>query len=155
MEIITLVENSCSDDRLKEEFGLSLLIKSDESTILFDMGATSLFASNAAIMGIDLNEVDCAVVSHGHYDHGGGLQTFLHKNKIAKVYLSREVDGDFYGNIAAKIPPFLQPFLYPLVKNSQLLSRYIGLEKSIRTNYQDRLVYTEGLVEVQKNIFLL
>ncbi len=155
MEIVTLVENSCSNDRLKEEFGLSLLVKSEENTILFDMGSSSLFASNAAKMGIDLNEVDCAVVSHGHYDHGGGLQTFFHQNSEAKVYLGREADGDFYGNIGAKIPPFLQPFFYPLVKNRQLLSRYIGLDRSTLMNFHERLVYAEGLVEIKNNIFLL
>ncbi len=155
MEIITLVENSCCDDRLKEEFGLSLLVKTEHGTVLFDMGASSLFAENAAVMGIDLQDVDCAVVSHGHYDHGGGLHTFLEQNRQAKVYLGREADGQFYGNIGAKMPIFLQPLFYPLVKNSQRFSRYIGLERSTVENYRDRLIFAEGCLEIQKDIFLI
>lgn len=44
------------------------------------MGQTGLFAENARLMNIDLSTVDIAVLSHGHYDHGGGLKTFLSLN---------------------------------------------------------------------------
>lgn len=155
MEIITLVENSCNDGTLKEEFGLSLLIRVEQGTILFDMGASSLFASNAERMGIDLEEVDCAVISHGHYDHGGGLPTFLLKNEDVKVYLGKGANGSFFGNIGAKMNPSLQPFFYPLIKHSKWFSRYIGLEKSALAENEDRFIYIEGCLEIMKDIYLL
>ena len=74
MEILTLVENRCYDKRLMPEFGLSLLVTFRDSTILFDMGASSRFADNAEIMDKDLAKVDCAVISHAHFDHGGGCR---------------------------------------------------------------------------------
>ena len=93
MEIITLVENSCADGRLRQEFGLSLLVRCAAGSILFDMGASRLFTDNARAMGIDLADVDCAVLSHAHYDHGGGLGTFLALNDGAEVYVGRRAAG--------------------------------------------------------------
>lgn len=88
MRITSLVENTVSDERLGAEHGLSLYIETEKHRILFDMGQTDLFAKNAEKLGIDLQKVDLAVLSHGHYDHGGGLRTFLQINNTAPVYVS-------------------------------------------------------------------
>jgi 7,8-dihydropterin-6-yl-methyl-4-(beta-D-ribofuranosyl)aminobenzene 5'-phosphate synthase len=84
----TLVENTSIGMDFPSEHGLSLYIQTDSRKILFDMGGSSLFWENALRMGIDLAQVDFAVISHGHSDHGGGLKTFLDQNKTAKVFLS-------------------------------------------------------------------
>lgn len=55
------------------EFGLSLFIESDGHRILFDTGAGEALVPNAARMGIDLNSAADIILSHGHYDHTGGL----------------------------------------------------------------------------------
>ncbi len=89
MHIVCLAENTSADERIGAEHGLSLYIETDTRRLLFDMGQTSLFADNAAALGVDLCAVDTAVLSHGHYDHGGGLATFLSLNDHAPVYLSR------------------------------------------------------------------
>jgi len=89
MKITALVENTSCDPDLGAEHGLSLYIETRRQKILFDMGQTDLFVSNAERLGINLSEVDLAVLSHGHYDHGGGLRRFLEINKRATVYLSR------------------------------------------------------------------
>ena len=88
MRITVLVENSAVSDQLTAEHGLSLFIETDSAKILFDMGQTNAFASNADKLGIDLASVDFAVLSHGHYDHGGGMSKFLEINSTAPVYLS-------------------------------------------------------------------
>ncbi len=96
MKITCLLENtSCRSDVLAEH-GLSILIKTNSHSILFDMGQSNLFAENAKTLGIDLSEVDLAVLSHGHYDHGGGLSTFLSINKVAPVYVSQYAFGSYY-----------------------------------------------------------
>lgn len=88
MRIHVLVENTSSRADLVAEHGLSLLIEACGQRILFDMGASGAFADNAARMGLSLSDVDVAVLSHGHYDHGGGLERFLQLNKRSEVWVS-------------------------------------------------------------------
>ena len=89
IQITALVENTSADPRLGAEHGLSLYIETGAHHILFDMGQPALYAANARALGVDLAGVDLAVLSHGHYDHGGGLAHFLAANPGAPVYLSR------------------------------------------------------------------
>ena len=88
MRITVLLENTAASSDMEVEHGLSLFIETGTKTILFDMGQTDLFARNAGKLGCDLSRVDAAVLSHGHYDHGGGLERFLEINSHAPVYLS-------------------------------------------------------------------
>ena len=85
MKIHCLIENTTSSHALIAEHGLSLLIEACGKRILFDMGASPAFASNAERLGIDLQAVDAAIISHGHYDHGGGLPRFLELNSHAPI----------------------------------------------------------------------
>lgn len=100
MRIVSLVDNisgGVSDGfsgsvsevcRCGTEHGVSLYIELDCGLkVLFDTGQSDLFARNAAKLGIDLSTVDLAVISHGHYDHGGGLEEFLRINTKAPVYI--------------------------------------------------------------------
>lgn len=89
MKIVTLMENTACREDLCFEHGLSLYIETETHKILFDAGQSAAFAENAARLGVDLREVDFAVLSHGHYDHSGGLGRFLEINEKAPVYVSR------------------------------------------------------------------
>lgn len=90
MRITSLIENTSSRS-LPTEHGLSLHVSLDDGrSILFDMGQTSLLLDNAQALGISLEQVDMAVLSHGHYDHGGGMKPFLDVNSHARVYLHRK-----------------------------------------------------------------
>lgn len=101
MVITVLSENTTSYPQLGCEHGLSLHIDLGVHRLLFDLGQSGMFAENAAALGIDLQAVDAAVISHGHYDHGGGLQTFLSLNDHAPIYLSKRAFGEHY-NAAGK-----------------------------------------------------
>ena len=118
MKITSLLENTTSRPDMYTEHGLSLYIETGRHRILFDMGQTSLFAENADMLGIDLSAVELAVLSHGHYDHGGGLDTFLSRNDHAPVYIHRDAFLPHYN--AAK--------------------KYIGLDPSLADH--PRIVYT-------------
>ena len=96
MKLWTLMENTTTRDDLACEHGLSLYIEAGDQRILFDAGQTGAFADNAEKMGIDLSKVDLCVLSHGHYDHGGGLKRFLEINDHAPVYVNRHAFGDYF-----------------------------------------------------------
>lgn len=115
MKIVVLIENTRPDEsaELTAEFGLSLYVERDGRRILFDTGTTGAFADNAEKLGVDLEAVDAVVVSHHHFDHGGGLARFLAINHTAKVYLRRSAERDFY-------------FRAPL-----LGERYVGLDQRL------------------------
>lgn len=130
MKITVLTENTSEINGLDCEHGLSLYIETSEHKILFDMGQTDLFALNAEKLGVDLKAVDVAVLSHGHYDHGGGLQRFLELNKTASVYISKNAFGAYYNGT----------------------EKYIGLDNELK--YSDRLIFTEDIAKIDKELSL-
>lgn len=131
MRITALLENTTARTDMAVEHGLSLWIETAGQTVLFDMGQSDLFAQNAERLGCDLCAVDFAVLSHGHYDHGGGLPTFLAINDRAPVYLSRHAFGEQY-NASGK---------------------YIGLDPLLAQN--PRLRFTDGVTSVAPGFTLL
>ncbi len=75
LKITTLIENEEDNQgNLTCEHGLSLYIEFQGKRILFDTGQTVAFLDNANKMGIDVTAVDYCIVSHGHYDHSGGME---------------------------------------------------------------------------------
>ncbi len=74
IRITVLNDNRLCDPLLACEHGLSLYIESGDRRILFDTGNTDLFLRNAGKLGIRPEEADVIVLSHGDYDHTGGLR---------------------------------------------------------------------------------
>lgn len=130
MKITCLLENTASRPDVTPEHGLSLWIETKRHRILFDTGQTDLFAKNADTLQIDLSKADLAVLSHGHYDHGGGLLTFLSKNKTAPIYLSQHAFGYYFNGT----------------------EKYIGLDKSLMGD--PRLIYTKEKAEIADGLTL-
>jgi 7,8-dihydropterin-6-yl-methyl-4-(beta-D-ribofuranosyl)aminobenzene 5'-phosphate synthase len=96
MKIVSLLENTPGRPDMETEHGLSLYIETRGRRLLFDMGQTDLFIRNAARLGIDLSAVDTAVISHGHNDHGGGLEAFLAVNDHAPVFIHQDAFTPHY-----------------------------------------------------------
>lgn len=123
MIIKDLVENTSAIDGLKCEHGLSLYIETKRHKVLFDTGASKLFAENAARMGVNLAAVDTMILSHGHYDHGGGINTFLAINDRAKIYIHRDALGEHYAD------------------RGEAGIKYIGIDKDLEKN--ERIIFVK------------
>ncbi len=87
IRITVLIDNKASRPDLKAEHGLSLWIEYREKRILFDTGQSDNLIRNAEKLNIDLAQTDAIVLSHGHYDHTGGLKSVLDIAPKAKTYL--------------------------------------------------------------------
>lgn len=124
MHLTTLIENTPGrDPGLVPQHGLSLLIEAGDRTVLFDMGQDGTFIRNAENLGLDLTRVDAGVLSHGHYDHGGGIAAFLEYNVQAPVYIRAGAGAPFYARDFHRF-------------------RYIGLEGGMLTAHAKRLIWT-------------
>lgn len=134
MRITALAENTSSRPEIGAEHGLSLYIEAAGRKILFDFGQTGLFAENALRLGIRLEEVELAVLSHGHYDHGGGLNRFLELNRQAPVYIH---------------PLALLPIYFRAPREEE----YIGLDAELLRD-NPRLRLTEGETHIAPGLTL-
>jgi len=87
IRITTLVENTVYSPELLAEHGLSFWIEYGDKRIIFDTGQSGLLIQNAKVLRINLSDADAIILSHGHYDHTGGLAAVLDIATKAKVYL--------------------------------------------------------------------
>lgn len=133
MRIAMLMENTACAPLFAHEHGLSCYVEANDKKLLFDMGQSGLFMQNAAALGIALDEVDVAFVSHGHYDHGGGLKDFLMVNSHAPVYMHRRAFEPHFSQKLDGIKP-------------------IGLDKALMES--DRIILTDGVCKIDENMTL-
>lgn len=96
MRVTVLMEDTCQNPACEYEHGLSLYIEAEGYKILADTGASEKTISNAAKLGVDLSEADFVVLSHGHYDHAGGIRAFREINEEAVIYMQRTALGEYY-----------------------------------------------------------
>ena len=130
MKITCLLENTTEREDMQTEHGLSLFIESGNHRILFDMGQTDLFYHNASFLGIELSDVDIAILSHGHYDHGGGLHKFLEINSQALVYIHKDAFCPHYNSFG----------------------KYIGLDSALK--YHPRIRFTDVEYRIDDSLAL-
>lgn len=146
MQITVLIDNNGKDELLCE-WGLSFLIDTGDGRILLDFGASGKFAQNADALGVDLAAVDCAVLSHAHYDHGGGIPVFLERNSTAPIYISTAVDEDCWAKGRSHSKGGLLAALFE--------QRYIGLPYGTLEKAGDRIKRVPGLLQISPNAWLL
>ncbi|MCR5691088.1 MAG: MBL fold metallo-hydrolase [Eubacterium sp.] len=101
MRIFNLIENTEGREGCEYAHGLSFYIETKKHKLLMDVGPSEVTLRNARRMGIDLSQVDSLILSHGHYDHSGGILPFCQVNPRAKIYMQKKATGPYYADDGA------------------------------------------------------
>lgn len=115
---------------------MSLLVEIGDKRILVDAGASDLFLENMKKLGMDVGDVDYAVLSHAHYDHANGMPAFFMNNKKAKLYVRDQVSADCYAK-------------------KGFFRKYIGIPKKMMKDYSDRIEKVSGDYMVTEGVYLV
>ena len=136
MIVTALIENQGGKE-LCCEHGLAIHIAYRGKNYLLDAGKTGLCFENADQMGISVEEVDAAFLSHGHYDHAGGFQLFFQRNRKAKLYLQKDA------------------LAYNHYKITETMKKNIGIPEGIPENYRERFILLEGDRKIAEGVYLV
>ena len=141
---LTVICDNHAGEGLLSEHGLAFALRADGNHILFDTGSGETLIHNAAKLGIDLAEISHLVLSHGHYDHTGGVVQVLHLNKHCPVIAHPFVLSERYSRHPERpvrrisMPVSVQAALQQLAPAqlhfqsiSSMLSRNIGITGKI------------------------
>ena len=134
MRIVTLMENTPGREDCLFEHGLSIFIETKKHKLLVDTGATNGFLTNAQTLGVDVQAVDMLVLSHGHYDHSGGILAFAEKNPKAEIWMQR-LAGEAYFH-----------------KNEEI-EKYIGIDVRILELPQIKLLDGDDAIDEEVSVF--
>ncbi len=135
MRATVLVDN-ISENGLQAEWGLSIYVEYKDKKLLLDTGSSGKFLRNARELQLDLSQVDFAVLSHAHYDHGDGMEEFFRTNNKAKFYLRAGSGENCYGKLL-------------------FFHKYIGIKKGTLEKYGERIVFAEGDCQIADGIWLI
>ncbi|MFA5238190.1 MAG: iron-sulfur cluster assembly scaffold protein [Phycisphaerae bacterium] len=133
--ITTLVDNNAPEN-IRAEHGLSLWLEYGNKRILFDTGKSDLLMGNAKELGVNLAEADTIVISHGHYDHTGGLSAVLELASGADIYI----------HPAAVKPKY---------SCKDLKARYIGMPEAAKQAIKNyKVIWTEKPLQLCNGVTL-
>lgn len=135
MKIIALIENQSKDELLKEH-GLCVFIEYNGISYLLDSGGSDKFIKNAKKLGVSIETIEIAVLSHEHCDHSGGYASFFKQNTRANVYVRGCGDTPYYYKVG--------PFHF-----------YVGMPNNMMHEYPDRFVNVEGTCQLNEGVWLV
>ena len=134
--VITVVVDNISDNDLTGEWGLCLYIEYGDKKILTDAGSSDLFLKNLEKLGIDVEDIDLATLSHAHYDHANGMPYFFEHNRKAPFYVRDTTEANTYRRIL-------------------FYNKYIGIPKNVLRDYPDRIIKVSGDAQIADGIWLI
>ena len=147
MRIINLVENETGSSGCEAAHGLSFYVETEKHKLLFDAGPTEAVFRNAQKLCINLTAVDTVILSHGHYDHSGGILAFAQLNPAARIYMQHNAGGEYYafdgeGKCGGQSPA-------PKTRGY----RYIGIDKKILSLPQVQLLRGDTKLDDELQLF--
>jgi 7,8-dihydropterin-6-yl-methyl-4-(beta-D-ribofuranosyl)aminobenzene 5'-phosphate synthase len=141
MRIVNLIENTEGLRGCVYAHGLSFYIETKKHKLLVDLGPSEETLENASKLGIDLGAVDIVILSHGHYDHSGGIIPFSKINSKADIYMQRLATGDYYSDGGER-------------EGSERY-RYIGIDKEIADLSQINLLDGDHVIDEEVSVFVI
>lgn len=132
MKIINLIENTEGREGCAAAHGLSFYVETKKHKLLVDLGPSEETLQNAKVLGIDLAAVDTVILSHGHYDHSGGILPFTGINDKALIYMQDTATDAYYADDGENAPERY---------------RYIGIDPEIAKLPQVRLLQGDTSID--------
>ena len=136
LQIINLVENEPGSSGCEAAHGLSFYVETKNHKFLFDTSPSEVVIRNAQKLGVDLTAVDTVILSHGHYDHSGGILPFVELNPRAKIYMQDNAGGEYYA-----------------FDGEEQGYRYIGIDKKITALPQVQLLKGDTRIDDELQVF--
>ena len=140
MKITNLIENTEGRHGCAFAHGLSFYVETEKHKILLDLGPSAETLHNAEVLGIDLSAVDTVILSHGHYDHSGGIIPFTEVNDKALIYMQKSAAQDYYADDGEQADPRF---------------RYIGIDKTIASLPQVRFLSGDKVIDEELEVFVI
>lgn len=141
MRIVNLIENTEGKAGCLYAHGLSFYIEKGGRKMLMDLGPSDDTLKNAKSLGIDLSAVDTVILSHGHYDHSGGILPFSKINDHADIYMQSSALDDYYADDG---------------ENAEgERYRYIGIDKNIADLSQVKKISGNCIIEDGMELFTI
>ncbi|MBQ3796136.1 MAG: MBL fold metallo-hydrolase [Butyrivibrio sp.] len=141
MRIINLIENTEGKVSCINAHGLSFYIETKKHRLLVDLGPSADTIRNAEVLGVDLKAVDTVILSHGHYDHSGGIIPFAELNPSATIYMQKSAIGEFYSDNGER--------------EDCERYRYIGIDKKIAGLPQVKLIEGDFAIDDELSLFTI
>ncbi|MBP5494646.1 MAG: MBL fold metallo-hydrolase [Lachnospiraceae bacterium] len=140
MKIINLIEDTKGRDECVAAHGLSFYVETEKHKLLLDLGPSSQTIDNAKALGINLTEIETVVLSHGHYDHSGGIIPFTMINDTAKIYFQESAKEDYYADDGLE---------------AKERYRYIGIDKNIVALPQAKILNGDAKIDDDIEVFTI
>jgi 7,8-dihydropterin-6-yl-methyl-4-(beta-D-ribofuranosyl)aminobenzene 5'-phosphate synthase len=138
--MVTILIDNIAADNLQSEHGVSLWLELGDKRVLFDTGQTDRILGNARALGINLESTDAIVLSHGHYDHTGGLNAVVQVAPHAILYLH---------------PEAMKPKYSQKDNNIRMIGMSDSVKEAIRVLVDNkRVVWTEMPTEIFPGLFV-
>lgn len=140
MKIINLIENTEGRNGCAYAHGLSFYIETKKHRLLLDLGPSDETIQNAETLGVDMAKVDTVILSHGHYDHSGGIIPFTKVNDKAVIYMQASAVKSFYADDGESAPERF---------------RYIGIDREIPKLQQVKLLDGDVRIDDELELFTI
>ena len=140
MRIVNLIENTEGQNGCAYAHGLSFYVETKKHKLLVDLGPSEETLRNAEVLGIDLTKVDTVILSHGHYDHSGGILPFAKINGHARIYMQESATDAYYADDGRNAPERF---------------RYIGIDREITKLPQVQFLRGDAIIDEELELFTI